>query len=280
MSGVAVDLGLIRTDGGTQPRAAIDTHLVETYAEDMAHGAAFPPLVVFFDGVAHWLADGFHRFFAAKGCGLAEFPCDLRQGTQRDAILFSVGANASHGLRRTNEDKRRAVLTLLNDEKWSSWSDREIARHCAVSPQTVNNLRPRDTVQNGQYERTFVHPKTGRETTMATANIGRRPDEDRPVFDRTDAGRDTAPTPAPAFPPSESVAAFRSDMSANGPIATDLWALIEAFERLPNPEEAVRRFPTPLRHSVNPHQARTISHWLTAFADAWEAENGAIHVAA
>ena len=33
---IAVDLSTIRIDGGTQPRAAIDTQLVETYAEDMA----------------------------------------------------------------------------------------------------------------------------------------------------------------------------------------------------------------------------------------------------
>jgi branched-chain amino acid transport system substrate-binding protein len=43
-----------------------------------------------------------------------------------DAILYSVGANEMHGLRHTNEDKRRAVLTLLNDPGWSKWSDPEI----------------------------------------------------------------------------------------------------------------------------------------------------------
>ena len=37
-------------------------------------------------------------------------------GGLRDAILFSVGANAAHGLRRTNADKRRTVLLLWEDE--------------------------------------------------------------------------------------------------------------------------------------------------------------------
>ena len=37
------------------------------------------------------------------------------KGTQRDAILWSISANATHGLRRTNEDKRRAVTRLLQD---------------------------------------------------------------------------------------------------------------------------------------------------------------------
>ena len=39
-------------------------------------------------------------------------------------------------------DKRRAVLTLLNDEEWSrKMSDRKIAKHCGVSNCFVSNLR-------------------------------------------------------------------------------------------------------------------------------------------
>jgi hypothetical protein len=45
-------------------------------------------------------------------------------------------------VRRTNEDKRRAVATLLNDPEWSQWSDREISRRCGVSDRMVNSLRP------------------------------------------------------------------------------------------------------------------------------------------
>jgi hypothetical protein len=51
--------------------------------------------------------------------------------------LYAVGANASHGLKRTNRDKRNAVLVLLKDPEWQGWSDREIARRCVVSPHTV-----------------------------------------------------------------------------------------------------------------------------------------------
>jgi hypothetical protein len=46
------------------------------------------------------------------------------------------------GWGRTHDDKRRAVLTLLNDPEWSKWSDREIARLCAVSHEFVRKLRP------------------------------------------------------------------------------------------------------------------------------------------
>ena len=172
-----------RTGGGTQSRAAVDTQLVETYAEDMVPGATFSPLVVIHDRVANWLDDGFHRFYAAKGCGLAEFECDVRQGTVRDAILFSVSANASHGLRRTNEDKRRTVLTLQNDPTWAQWSDREITRHCRVDGKTVAALRPAPPItaeiRSQQPERTYT-TRHGTTATMSTANIGAPLREDPP----------------------------------------------------------------------------------------------------
>src|SRR5690349_6432322 len=134
-------LDRIRLDGGTQPRAGVYPNWVRDYAEQMAAGAAFPPLVVFFDGTFYWLADGFHRYWAAETLGLAEIPCDVRQGTRRDAVLHSVGANAGHGHRRTNDDKRRVVHTMLDDPEWSRFSDRKIAELCAVSQQFVTNLR-------------------------------------------------------------------------------------------------------------------------------------------
>lgn len=131
----------IRTDGGTQPREYLNELVLSEYAESMIGGIVFPPVVLFFDGSHYWLADGFHRFFAAKKCGARDIAAEVRQGTRRDARLHAVGANATHGLRRTNADKRRAVLTLLQDEEWQRWSNREIARQCGVTHTFVAKLR-------------------------------------------------------------------------------------------------------------------------------------------
>ena len=130
-----------RRDGGTQPRAALDEVIIDEYAEAMREGAKFPPVDVFYDGQDHWLADGFHRIEAAESIGQPEFDVETHQGTRRDAVLFSVGVNAEHGLRRTNADKRRAVLTLLHDPEWSTWSNSVIARHCHVDEKTVRIWR-------------------------------------------------------------------------------------------------------------------------------------------
>jgi len=134
-------LGRIRLDGGTQLRAKIDEGVINDYAEALRTGGALPPVTVFQDGKTIWLADGFHRYKAHYQAKEKHILAYIHKGTLRDAVLFAVGANASHGLRRSNADKRRAVEALLKDEEWSSWSNCEIARRCAVSDHFVGVVR-------------------------------------------------------------------------------------------------------------------------------------------
>lgn len=170
-------LSLLRTNGGTQPRASIDQFVVDDYAEQMRQGVEFPDAVAFYDGTDYWLADGFHRDAAAKQAGRTTLAVDVRQGTQRDAILFSVGANGAHGVRRTNADKRRAVETLLRDAEWSKWSDSEVARRCVVDHKTVSaikaDLTSRGILGNPKIERKVE--RNGTTFTMNTARIGQTP---------------------------------------------------------------------------------------------------------
>jgi hypothetical protein len=134
-------------------------------------GAIFPAVDVFFDGVDYYLADGYHRYFAHKQAVVADIDVKIHNGTQREAILFSVGANAKHGLKRSQEDKRKAVLTLLTDPEWNSWSDREIARKCYVSHVTVSKIR-KDMEGDVKKEKKY---KTagGNIAVMDTTNIGK-----------------------------------------------------------------------------------------------------------
>lgn len=166
-------LGLIRRDGGTQPRDQIDAKIAEEYAEAIADGAELPAVTVFYDGSTYWLADGFHRAVAHDRLDRSHIAVDVRQGTQRDAVLYSVGANASHGHRRSNADKRRAVQTMLNDPEWSGWSDREIARRCSVTHPFVSGLRP--SGNDCQMDRTVE--RNGKSYTMNTSAIGKKADD-------------------------------------------------------------------------------------------------------
>lgn len=180
-----IPISAIRLDGGTQSRALLQDGIINEYAAALEDGASFPPVVLFYDGSDHWLADGFHRVRAYLFAGRDAIPADVRQGTRRDAILYSVGANEAHGLRRTNDDKRRAVLTLLNDAEWAKWSDREIARRCNVSDKTVASLRP--VTADFRSERTYT-TKHGTTATMNTSAIGKTaPEKTEPKMEVEEA---------------------------------------------------------------------------------------------
>lgn len=162
----------IRTDGGTQSRAQINWLTVTDYAADIAEGATFPPVVVYFDGADYWLADGFHRLEAHKRLGLVEIAADVKQGTRRDAILYSVKANALHGLRRTMADIERAVLMLKDDAEWSQWPQGKVAEVVGCSRATVNRIIARHPELSCSQNKIVV--RNGQIYTMDTANIGQR----------------------------------------------------------------------------------------------------------
>jgi phage N-6-adenine-methyltransferase len=176
----ALPIRLIRTDGGTQSRVMIDWTTVADYAEFLAVGTQLPPVIVFHDGAEYWLADGFHRYHAYMQLGLAEVDAEVRSGSVRDARLYSAGSNTSHGLRRTNEDKRNAVLMLLNDEEWYKRSDNWIAHHCGVSQPFVSSLRA-DSSYNAYKMGDRVVQRGDQTYTISTANIGRLSDQDEPA---------------------------------------------------------------------------------------------------
>ena len=146
-----VPVSKIRMDAGTQTRVATRHDVVDEYAEA---ADKLPPVVLFTeDDENYFPGDGFHRVPAFVKAGWMEIPADVRKGGQREALLFSAGCNDAHGLRRTPDDKRRAVTMLLSDEEWGKASDRWIAEKCRVSDHFVAKVRsefkPQSAEDNG-----------------------------------------------------------------------------------------------------------------------------------
>lgn len=199
-----VNIGAIRVDGGTQMRAGLDDSTVFDYTQIMiaAQGwGEFPVVIAYHDGQDYWLADGFHRVAAFKDAfpdANKTIPVDVRAGTRRDAILHAAGANAEHGLRRTNADKRRAVEVLLRDEEWAAWSDHEIARQCTVSQNFVSSVR-RELTKIGFQSPTTRRGADGR--TIDTTNIG----TSRPAPKNTTEKPPTVDVPIKLAPSSNNV---------------------------------------------------------------------------
>jgi ParB-like chromosome segregation protein Spo0J len=137
----AMNIAALVLDARLQSRVEINEDAVTEYAHDIEGGDQFPAVTVFFDGVHFYLADGYHRYHAHKRAGKVSIQCEVINGTIRDAIYYSTAVNAKHGMRRSYADRRKAVMTLLDDFEWGQKSNTEIAKHCGVSVSFVSNLR-------------------------------------------------------------------------------------------------------------------------------------------
>jgi ParB-like chromosome segregation protein Spo0J len=173
-------LSEIVVDDSLQTRNEISQQTVADYYEVLREGGKFPPIVVYFDGEKYYLTDGRHRYQAHKTAGLATIEVEIIEGSKREAQLYAVGANDSHGLRRSAADKRKAVLIMLDDVEWSEWSDREIAKQCKVSQPFVSKVRKdigaqRDEVKsnrNGQEVKVKVKENADTETGHQAVDEG------------------------------------------------------------------------------------------------------------
>lgn len=166
-------IDVIRIDGGTQCRAEINQAKINEYAELIESGVSFPAVRVFFDGVSYWLADGFHRYHAHRQAAQGSISADVEKGIARDALLYAIGANAEHGLPRTNADKRKAVQTMLDDFEWQDWSNAEIARHCRVSVTLVATMRGDAAPEERKYK-----TSTGKVMTKKTTSAKPKKEEE------------------------------------------------------------------------------------------------------
>lgn len=167
-------LDRIKSDAGSQMRiAGLDPATVTDYAAALEEGATFPPIVVFHDGDTYYPADGFHRVEASRRVGRSTILAEVRHGARRDAILHAVGANADHGLPRTQADKRNSVETMLRDPEWARWSDREIGKACRVDHKTVGAVR-RELTGEIPTERVYT-TRHGTIAIMKTSTFGAKP---------------------------------------------------------------------------------------------------------
>lgn len=242
-----LELARIRLDGGTQPRAETDSVTVEDYANSMLAGDRFPLPVVFFDGQDYWLSSGFHRVHAAVAAEFADVEVELRQGTRREAVLYSVGENSTHGMRRTNDDKRRAIRKLLEDDEWQKWSDRRIAEACRVDHVSVMRMRaelfPDASIRNHQMR---TATRGGTSYQMNTANIG-------------NGAKASTVSPGPRVTEPGHREPEHRDRGVR--IYEALHSIEMAFGALPDPRIAVAEYP-----QLTIDLAQRISMWFAKFA--------------
>jgi hypothetical protein len=134
-----VPLSEIVLDPRLQMRETMDFTVIDEYAESLAD---LPPSKIVKGPQGEmWLTSGWHRYHAHARKKQKEMPCIVRDGTFLDALAEAAGENHGHGIRRTNEDKRRAVAALLSEDLWKNKSDRMIAEACHVTHPFVAKIR-------------------------------------------------------------------------------------------------------------------------------------------
>lgn len=187
-----IALSDIRIDGDTQPPNRLCDETVERYATILQQ---LPPVVIFHDGGAYWLADGFHRYHAARMAGAEGMDADVRKGTRTDARLFAASANSTHGRVRTRVELQWWIDQFLANEG-KDWSDRRIAEVVGCSHATVASRRPKTAATSlnnsgGQVVHLKETPgRTGKDGKQYTAAPSRAPQ--RPV---------ASPPATPGIPP-------------------------------------------------------------------------------
>ena len=157
-----------------QTRAALNEDTVADYAEAMERGDKFPAVTVFTDGAEYYLADGFHRVEALRRIGKKAVVAELREGDYKAALLHALKANSTHGLRRTNADKRHALEMAWNAREalfGGEPSQNLLADTCGISRKTVERFMTdkvatmsqpvkKENAQNGENEtKTAILPK-------------------------------------------------------------------------------------------------------------------------
>lgn len=135
-----VRIDLISIDAGTQQRP-LDEDVLSRYMALMADGVDFPPIEIVSDGVNFWVWDGFHRIECIRRRGCKDIQAYVYEGTLRDAIWFSFGANKEHGLPRQKGVAKEIIKQILTDKKWSKQSLSAIAKHVGVTREYVSKTK-------------------------------------------------------------------------------------------------------------------------------------------
>ncbi|MEW5980156.1 MAG: thioredoxin family protein [Acidobacteriota bacterium] len=177
------------------PRSAgVNPDVVEEYVAHLQGGGSFPPVTLFTDGNVFWVADGRHRISATvrvSGKDGEDLPDEVtidavvRDGTLRDCLLYAVGANAEHGFRRSNADKRHAVELVLGEKSWAGKTDSWIAQACKVSHTLVAKVRSEVAAStcNVSSQSPVRVGRDGR--AINVQNIGKKKSDLRSVTDAT-----------------------------------------------------------------------------------------------
>ncbi len=130
-----------------QVRECLDETWIVELADLYSGSHTLPPLQVVFDGRRYLLTDGWHRHEAIRRAWgatavIAVVVVDASHAADPMAVakMWAAVSNRDAGLRRTDGDKRRAVLLLRSTPDGRKMTHDEIAKRVGVSRSRVTQI--------------------------------------------------------------------------------------------------------------------------------------------
>jgi len=133
---------LLILDPRLQCRDSVPEALIKEYEDLWREKVTFPPVQAFEVDGQLLVVDGFCRVLAAQNVGKSRIEATVTKGTFQDALRAACGANASHGHRRTQADKRKAAGIAIAE--FPDETSRVLAAMVGVSHTYIVSLREKD----------------------------------------------------------------------------------------------------------------------------------------
>ncbi|MXQ63057.1 ParB N-terminal domain-containing protein [Actinomadura rayongensis] len=155
--------------GGSPRLSGTDPAHVEVLAETPDD---LPPIIV--HRATMRVIDGAHRLAAARRRGAETIAAVFFEGTEAEAFVLAVRANAEHGLPLSLSERKHAAERII---AWHPrWSNRRVAATAGLSPSTVAAVRrrmpPAVTGESSRVGRDGrVRPLDGAERRRAVADL-------------------------------------------------------------------------------------------------------------
>jgi len=147
-----------------------DPEIVAHYAQCYADKKPMPPVVVFYDPELKkfYLADGLHRCAAHEQLKRTAVMANVIEGPYMEALRYALTANANHGVRRSNADKRKCIAQAL--KQWPEVANMQIARLADVDDKTVASVRS-EMEESGKLKASDTRVTTDGKTIPATKEV-------------------------------------------------------------------------------------------------------------
>lgn len=135
-------INMLINDKKYQSRVSEDQSAIDDLAVAYINDEEIPPItVVNVEDDKYIITDGHHRYAGAKKAGIEKISCNVTVGTELDAFKLSLGANnGNKALKRTNEDKRNAVISAIRSNEFKENSNRQLAEICKVSSSLIDKI--------------------------------------------------------------------------------------------------------------------------------------------